>query len=107
MKETVPFVEDDVVIIYAAVEGPAADGSLRRLEEARLIRPCRVGARRLKAIQATTAAALAESARLLLMGAHRGVCLQSQIDPATFLRGPFIGAVYGQLAQGKNFQPID
>jgi hypothetical protein len=53
-----------------------------------------VGARQLKAIQATTAAGLAESARLLLAGEVQGVCHQSQIDPAKFMAGPFVGAVY-------------
>jgi saccharopine dehydrogenase-like NADP-dependent oxidoreductase len=95
MESTVPFVEDDLVTTYAAVEGRAADGSLRRLEDARVIRPRRVGARTLKAIQATTAAGLAESARLLLQGDVHGVCLQSQIDPPQFMHGPFVSTVYG------------
>jgi len=94
MEEVVPAVEDDLVVIYAAVEGRAADGSLRRLESSRLIRPSRVGARTLKAIQATTAAGLAESARLLLTQGRAGVCLQSQIDPAHFMAGPFVAAIY-------------
>ncbi|HVT60942.1 MAG TPA: saccharopine dehydrogenase C-terminal domain-containing protein [Thermoanaerobaculia bacterium] len=95
MQESVPFVDDDLVTIYAAVEGRGADGALRRIEDARLIRPCRVGARTLKAIQATTAAGLAESARLLLDRAHQGVCLQSQIDPAHFMAGPFVSRICG------------
>jgi saccharopine dehydrogenase-like NADP-dependent oxidoreductase len=94
MEEVVPFVEDDRVVIYAAVEGRGADGLLRRLESARLIRPCRVGARTLKAIQGTTAAGLAESARLLLTTDMRGVCLQSHIDPVQFMAGPFVAAIY-------------
>ncbi len=95
MEAEVPYVEDDLVATYAAVEGRAADGSMRRLEDARVIRPCRVGARGLKAIQATTAAGLAESARLLLEGRCRGLCLQSQVDPQQFLSGPFVSAIYG------------
>jgi saccharopine dehydrogenase-like NADP-dependent oxidoreductase len=94
MEQCIPFVDDDLVVIYAAVEGRAADGSLRRLEAHRHIRPCRIGARTLKAIQATTAGALAESARLLLGGGHRGLCLQSQIDPARFMAGPFVSTIY-------------
>jgi saccharopine dehydrogenase-like NADP-dependent oxidoreductase len=98
MEETVPFVEDDLVAIYAAVEGKAADSSLKRLEDARLIHPARVGARMLKAIQATTAAGLAESARLLLNGELRGgVCLQSQIDPSHFMLGPFVSTIFGAV----------
>jgi saccharopine dehydrogenase-like NADP-dependent oxidoreductase len=95
MKEEVPFVEEDLVVTYAAVEGRGADGDLRRLEDARVIRPCRVGGRSLKAIQATTAAGLAEAARLLLEGGCHGICQQSQIDSTQFLSGPFVGAIYG------------
>jgi saccharopine dehydrogenase-like NADP-dependent oxidoreductase len=94
MKDRVPLVEDDLVVLYAAVEGPGADGELRRLESSRLIRPHRVGVRVLKAIQGTTAAGLAESARLLLNEDIQGVCLQSQIDPAHFMAGPFVTEIY-------------
>lgn len=95
MEEEVPMVDDDLVTTYAAVEGRAADGSLRRLEDARVIRPRRIGARTLKAIQATTAAGLAESARLLLKGECRGICNQSDIDPPQFMHGPFVSTIYG------------
>lgn len=95
METVVPFVDaDDLVVIYAAVEGRDAHGVLRRSEKLLSIPPSRVGARTLRAIQSTTAAGLAESARLLLLGKHRGVCLQSQIDPAQFLSGPFVSAIY-------------
>ncbi|HEX3552042.1 MAG TPA: saccharopine dehydrogenase C-terminal domain-containing protein [Thermoanaerobaculia bacterium] len=94
MEAAVPFMDDDLVVIYAAVEGHDDHGLLRRLESSRLIRPCRVGARTLKAIQGTTAAGLAESARFLLTEDVRGVCLQSQIDPAPFMAGPFVSAIY-------------
>lgn len=95
MEQEVPSVDDDLVTTYAAVEGRTAGGLLRRLEDARVIRPCRIGARTLKAIQATTAAGLAEAARLLLEGSCQGVCQQSQIDAASFLAGPFVSAIYG------------
>jgi hypothetical protein len=95
MEQEVPFVDDDLVITLAAVEGRTASGALRRLEDARVIHPCRIGARTLKAIQATTAAGLAESARLLLEGECHGICQQSQIDPARFLSGPFVSTIYG------------
>jgi saccharopine dehydrogenase-like NADP-dependent oxidoreductase len=94
MEASVPFMEDDLVVIYAAVEGRGADGTLRRLEKSHLIRPRRVGARTLKAIQSTTTAGLAESARLLLTENLQGVCLQSQIDPAQFMAGPFVAEIY-------------
>ncbi|HYX22913.1 MAG TPA: saccharopine dehydrogenase NADP-binding domain-containing protein [Thermoanaerobaculia bacterium] len=94
MEAAVPFMDDDLVVLYAAVEGRDGQGTLRRLESSRLIRPCRVGARTLKAIQGTTAAGLAESARFLLTEDVRGVCLQSQIEPAHFMAGPFVSAIY-------------
>jgi saccharopine dehydrogenase-like NADP-dependent oxidoreductase len=94
MAAVVPFMEDDLVVIYAAVEGRGAEGALHRLESSRLIRPRRVGARTLKAIQGTTAAGLAESARLLLTENIQGVCLQSQIDPAHFMAGPFVAEIF-------------
>ncbi len=94
MEAAVPFMEDDLVVIYAAVEGRGADGTLRRLEKSHLIRPRRVGARTLKAIQSTTTAGLAESARLLLTENPQGGCLQSQIDPAQFMAGPFVAEIY-------------
>lgn len=94
MLESIPFMEDDLVVIHAGVEGRGADGHLRRLEKSHLIRPRRVGARTLKAIQSTTTAGLAESARFLLMETPQGVCLQSQIDPAHFMAGPFVAEIY-------------
>ncbi len=94
MEEVVPWLEDDLVVIYAAVEGRGADDVLHRLESSSLIRPRRVGARTLKAIQGTTAAGLAESARLLLTEDIQGICLQSQVDPAHFLAGPFVAEIY-------------
>ncbi len=94
MERAVPLIEDDLVIIYSAVEGRGADGALRRLESSFRIEPITVGARKLKAIQATTAAGLAESARLLLGGEIAGVCQQSQIDAAKFMAGPFVGTIY-------------
>ena len=94
MEAAIPFMEDDLVVIYAAVEGRSAGGSLHRLEKSHLIRPSRVGARTLKAIQSTTTAGLAESARFLLTAEPQGVCLQSQIDPAHFMAGPFVAEIY-------------
>ena len=94
MEEAVPFMDDDVVVLYAAVEGRGADGVLRRLERSRSIRSRRIGARNLKAIQSTTTAGLAESARLLLTDSIQGVCLQSQIDPDPFMAGPFVAEIY-------------
>lgn len=95
MEEVVPFAEQDLVVIHAALEARDRQGTLCRLEDSRLIRPRRVGAHRLKAIQTTTCAGLAESARLLLTTDVRGVYLQSQIDPDRFMNGPFVSTIYG------------
>src|SRR5436305_846918 len=95
MEAIIPFMEDDLVVVYAAVEGLGSNRSLRRrLEKSLLIRPSRVGARTLKAIQSTTTAGLAESARFLLTEEPQGVLLQSQIDPAHFMAGPFVSEIY-------------
>lgn len=95
MREVVPAVEDDVVVVYAAVEGKDSRGTLHRLEASRLIRPCQVGGHRLRAIQTTTSAGLAESARLLLSTRPKGVLLQSQLAPEPFMKGPFVSQIYG------------
>ncbi len=95
MREVTPAVEDDVVVVYAAVEGKDARGTLHRLEASRLIRPCQIGGHRLRAIQTTTSAGLAESARLLLSTRPKGVLLQSQLDPEPFMKGPFVSTIYG------------
>ena len=87
--------EDDFVVVYAAVQGRDAHGILHRRERWRRVPPFRCGHRTLRAIQATTAAGLAESARLLLTGRHAGPVLQSQIDPESFLAGPFVGPIFG------------
>jgi hypothetical protein len=95
MQQEVPFAEQDQVIIYASVERRGADGFVRRIEDSRFISPSQIGRHHLKAIQSTTSASLAESARLLLTRGYRGVCLQSQIDPRAFMAGPFVSRIYG------------
>jgi saccharopine dehydrogenase-like NADP-dependent oxidoreductase len=95
MLDVTPLVEDDMVVVYAAVEGRDSRGHLHRLESSRLIRPRKVGGHRLRAIQTTTSAGLAESARLLLLDRPKGVYLQSRIDPERFMDGPFVSTIYG------------
>jgi saccharopine dehydrogenase-like NADP-dependent oxidoreductase len=95
MQQAVPTADEDLVVIYASVERTEEDGFVRRIESSRVIHPCTVGRHPLKAIQSTTSAGLAESARLLLTQGYRGVCLQSQIDPQAFMRGPFVSRIYG------------
>ncbi len=95
MLSFIPNMEEDVVIVYASVKGKDKDGVLRGMQASYDIRPMKVGNKTLRAIQSTTAAPLAESARMLLTGKYKGVVFQSQIDPESFINGPFVSMVYG------------
>ena len=95
MERDVPHVEEDVVVFYAAVEGFDHLGRHRRLERSAHIRPLQVGGVRLRAIQATTAASLAEVTRIMLQGRLRGPVTQSQIPTEEFLNGSIVSSVYG------------
>ena len=97
MEREIPHIEDDQVILYAAVEGKDAKGVLRRREISKKISPITVGKHRLRAIQVTTAVPLIQSAQLLLELSYTGVILQSQIDTDSFLGGKFIIPVYGEV----------
>ncbi|MDI5897479.1 saccharopine dehydrogenase family protein [Flavobacterium yafengii] len=97
MEAIIPHIEDDKIILYAAVEGKDATGILRRREIAKCILPQKVGKHQLRAIQTTTAAPLAQAAQLLLETPLIGVVLQSQIDPIQFLNGNYILNVYGKI----------
>ncbi len=96
MLENIPSVEDDVVVIYASVEGKDQQNRLRRKERSYKIFPGLVGNRRLRAIQLTTAAPLCEVAHMLLKNKWKGTILQSQLQTLEFLNGPFVSAVYGK-----------
>ncbi|MBG6111668.1 hypothetical protein IWX84_002555 [Flavobacterium sp. CG_9.10] len=97
MKAAIPHIENDQIILYAAVEGKDAEGILRRREIAKCILPQKVGKHQLRAIQTTTADPLPQAAQLLLENATIGVILQSQIEPAKFLNGNYIARVYGKM----------
>lgn len=97
MEAIIPHIEEDKIILYAAVEGKDATGILRRREIAKCILPQKVGKHQLRAIQTTTAAPLAQAAQLLLETPLSGIVLQSQIDPIPFLNGNYIVPVYGKL----------
>lgn len=97
MEEIIPHIEDDQIVLYAAVEGKDAQGILRRQEIAKRIRPQKVGKHYLRAIQTTTAAPLVQAAQLLLENQLSGVFLQSQIEPVKFLNGNYIVPVYGKV----------
>lgn len=97
MEKQIPHIEDDQVILYAAVQGKDANGTLRRREISKQILPQKIGKYQLRAIQTTTAAPLIQSAQLLLESFYKGVVLQSEIDTKQFLNGNFIVPVYGKI----------
>ncbi|HLO52676.1 MAG TPA: saccharopine dehydrogenase C-terminal domain-containing protein [Saprospiraceae bacterium] len=96
MLENIPSVEDDVVVVYASVEGKDKHGRLRRKEKSYKIFPTLVGNKHLRAIQTTTAAPLCEVAHMLLNNKWKGTILQSQLSTSEFLNGPFVTAIYGK-----------
>ncbi len=94
MEEHIPDFEADFVVIYASVEGKDSTGTPQKLEKSYHIKPSQVGKHTLRAIQSTTAAGLAESARMLLEGHVKGPILQSDVNPDTFMQGPFVSEIY-------------
>ncbi|MEO8648078.1 MAG: saccharopine dehydrogenase C-terminal domain-containing protein [Acidobacteriota bacterium] len=94
MLKEIPSVEDDLVLVHASVEGFDSTGRRRMLEKAFFVEPLEIDGKSLRAIQTTTAAPLCESAMMLISGRYKGVVLQSQLDPATFLAGRFVSRVY-------------
>tara|TARA_R110001583_G_scaffold4351_1_gene25157 strand:+ start:1334 stop:2476 length:1143 start_codon:yes stop_codon:yes gene_type:complete len=95
MEAIIPHIEDDQIVLYAAVEGKDKLGKLCRREVYKHIFPQKIGKYTLRAIQTTTAVPLIQSAKLLLENNLKGVILQSQIDAKLFLNGKFIIPVYG------------
>jgi saccharopine dehydrogenase-like NADP-dependent oxidoreductase len=96
MQSAIPEVRDDLVVIYAAVEGRDYAGRRHRSDEAFRVEPNHIAGRRLRAIQSTTAAGMAECARMLLGGAVTGPLLQSRLDTKDYLTGPYVSAAYGE-----------
>ena len=96
MEKEIPMCEDDQVIIYCSVTGKDKDKIHRTVEKSYKINPIQIGKVRLKAIQSTTAAPLAECCRMLLNGKIKGVHEQSDIDPDSFINGIFNSLVYSE-----------
>jgi len=96
MLDQIPNVEDDLVVVYASVEGKDEHGRLRKIEKAYEVGPSKVGHKTLRAIQSTTAAPLCEMARMLIQKGWKGTVLQSQVDTDEFMNGPYVSAVYGK-----------
>ena len=97
MENQIPHIEDDQIILYAAVQGKDSNGKLRRKEISKQIFPQKVGKYVLRAIQTTTAVPLIQSAQLLLESSFKGIILQSEIEPKRFLNGNFIVPIYGNI----------
>lgn len=95
MLDEIPSVEDDIVVIYASIEGKDNNGHLRAKEKSYKIKPSLIGRQKLRAIQTTTAAPLCQVAYMMLTSQWKGTILQSQLDTEAFLNGPFIKAIYG------------
>jgi saccharopine dehydrogenase-like NADP-dependent oxidoreductase len=94
MLENVPSVEDDLVLVHASVDGFDSRGRRRMVEKAFFVEPLSLIGKHLRAIQTTTAAPLCESAMMLLTGEHKGIVLQSAIEPEPFLAGTFVSNIY-------------
>jgi len=105
MLTNIPSVEDDIVIVYASVEGLDEQDRLRRKERAYKIFPTKVGNKMLRAIQTTTAAPLCEVAYMLLTNKWSGPILQSQLDTDKFLDGPFVSSIYGRYSDDSGNIP--
>ncbi|MEO5906880.1 MAG: saccharopine dehydrogenase C-terminal domain-containing protein [Saprospiraceae bacterium] len=97
--DSVPHVEDDVIVIYASVSGFDQLGNLRSIQHAQHIYPLVVGQITMRAIQTCTAAPLVECARLLLTGEYQGVINQSQIDPAAILEGTIVRQAFQDISE--------
>jgi len=97
MISSIPHIEDDQVVLYAAVQGKDAKGNLRRREITKIIRPQKVGYHMLRAIQTTTAAPLIQSIQWLLEQRPKGITLQSTLPTREFLNGDYIVPVYGEV----------
>jgi saccharopine dehydrogenase-like NADP-dependent oxidoreductase len=95
MLESIPSVENDMVVIYASVEGFDKNGRRRRLEKAYKILPAKIGKRQLRAIQTTTAAPLCEMAHMMLTKKWKGLVQQTEVPTTEFLNGPFVSKIYG------------
>ncbi len=94
MLKEIPHMEDDVIVIYAAVTGYDKEGILRSLQQAYHIYPLEVGGITMRAIQTCTAAPLVECARLLATGEYQGIITQSQIAPEAILEGTIVRQAY-------------
>lgn len=97
MMETIPSVEDDVVVVYASVTGKDNTGRLRAIEKSIFINPSTIMGIKLRAIQTTTAAPLCQVAMMLLKENMKGAVYQSQIPTEAFLNGDIVSPIFGTV----------
>ena len=97
MLSNIPSVEDDVVVIFAAVRGKDNNGVLRAMEKSIFVYPSTIMGFKLRAIQTTTAAPLCQAALMLLDKNPKGPIFQSEIDTEAFLNGPIVSSIYGNI----------
>ncbi len=90
----IPAVVDDFVLVHASVEGFDKNNVRRLIEKAFFVEPLEINGQFLRAIQTTTAVPLIEAAMMLLTNKHKGIILQSQIEPEAFLNGAFVKKIY-------------
>jgi saccharopine dehydrogenase-like NADP-dependent oxidoreductase len=96
MLDSIPHLEDDLVVIHVNVIGKDSKGTLRSIEKTYFIGNQEIGNQTLRAIQTTTAAPMCECARMLLEGGYTGPVFQSQLDPFAFMEGVYVKEVYGE-----------
>lgn len=97
MQKHVPSVEHDRIVMYAMVSGKDKNGVLRAIDKSYNIRPCLMGFKMLRAIQATTASSLCEAAYYLIQKNPKGPVLQTDLNPEEFLNGPYVSQIYGRF----------
>jgi len=95
--ERIPFHEEDRIIIYVSVSG-VEDQKTVELVRHKEVLPLLKNQVYLSAIQRTTAAALAQTAELLLTDQFSGPLLQSDYPLDQFLNGSFIRDHYGDIS---------
>lgn len=99
MIESIPHVEDDVIVLYVSVSGYDKLGQLRSIQHAQHIYPLMIGGITMRAIQTCTAAPLVECARLLVTGDYQGVITQTMIEPSAILEGTIVRQAFQEISE--------
>ena len=97
MMEDIPLHDQDRVLIYCSVSGKGKEGITHEIIHHFEIQPVRFGQVIMTAIQRTTAAALAQTAIMLLSDRYRGLLTQSSYPLNEFLNGEIIREHYGNF----------